>query len=185
MDQDFIDLKKEMQERFKQLPKVVQDAITSAEVEKRLRELANTHKLHLDQWTALENEVTLALLGFEPVENLPMSIQSEVGVDSTTAAAIAGDVSKIVFEPIRAELERNLEHPDAKVSSSTVVESVRTQMLAGTDKPQAPAVVPATPPQAPPTQKVERAQLPETYAKSVPSHERKIIEGDPYREQLV
>lgn len=181
-----------MQERFKQLPPVVQAAITSADVQKHLRELADSHQLHLDQWTLLENEVMLALLGFEPVGDLGKNIQSEVGVTSEVAQSLAADISTIVFGPIRQELERQLDHPNAIAAATTAVEDVRTQTLASEHAaPVVPApaptpVVPATPPSAPAvTSKVERAPLSTTYAPSQPSHERKAIEGDPYREQLV
>ena len=87
MDEKKDDIKQQMKERFAELPKVVQDAIMSSEVEKRMRELADIHKLHLDQWEKLENEVTLALLGFQPVEDLAKNIKEEVVVSSETAAA--------------------------------------------------------------------------------------------------
>lgn len=179
-------IEKEMQERFAQLPKVVQDAITSADVQKHLRELADTHKLHLDQWTTLENEVMLTLLGFEKIETLTENIQREVNVDAPTAAAIATDISKIVFEPIRGELERQLDHPDAVAAATSNVDTVRNQVLAQektAEKATAVPVVPATPPQNAPIAKVERAPISSAYA-STASHERKTIEGDPYREQI-
>src|ERR1700761_2951610 len=103
------DLQQQIADRFKQLPKVVQDAITSADVEKRMRELADTQKLHLDQWEALENEEMLTLLGFQPIDELEKNIKSEVGVTDEVAKALTESISKIVFEPIRGELERSLE----------------------------------------------------------------------------
>ena len=124
------ELNEQIQERFKELPKVVQDAITSADVEKRMRVLADTHKLHLDQWQSLENEVMLALLGFQPVEDLQSNIKAEVGMTEEEAAALAADISKIVFEPIRGELERQLEHPEAKAEELTATESARKEILA-------------------------------------------------------
>jgi hypothetical protein len=205
MEQNEAALAERLEERFNTLPKVVQDAISSADVEKRLRELANTHRLHLDQWTALENEVMLALLGFQKMEDLAKNIQSEVGVDAATAAALAEDISKIVFEPIRHELERQLEHPAAAAEKTSEMDDMRTQMLAGAaantipatqvmpiiaiepvieTTPATPAIAPATPPVPAPTGKVERSAISPAYTPSVASHERKTIEGDPYREQL-
>ncbi len=199
MDVNDTQIEKQMQERFKQLPKPVQEAITSADVQKHLRELADTHQLHLDQWTALENEVMLSLLGFEPMEDLPSNIQKEVGVDATAAAAIAADISKIVFEPIRGELERKLDHPDAVAAASTSVDAVRTTILASEKAaevtPAAPApiagqsvatpIVPATPPTPTPSVQVERASATgASYTPGAASHERKEVAGDPYREQI-
>ncbi len=201
MDTNDAQIEKQMQERFKQLPKPVQEAITSADVQKHLRELANTHQLHIDQWTALENEVMLSLLGFEPMADLPNNIQKEVGVDAAAAASIAADISKIVFEPIRGELERKLDHPDAVAAASTNVDAVRTQILADESSaemvprvpaapapesaPATPSIVPATPPAPAPTAQVERAPATgAAYTPGAASHERKEIAGDPYREQI-
>ena len=125
------DFKVVMQERFKQLPKIVQEAITSADVEKELRALSEGHKLHIDQWDKLQMEVMLSLLGFQPVEKLAENIANNVGVDGKEAEALAADVSRIVFEPIRLELERGLGHPEAKSEMETMspVEQVRAQVL--------------------------------------------------------
>ena len=129
-----VDLQKTLEGRFKELPKIVRDAIRSADVEKRLRELANTHKLHVDQWQKMENEVMLALLGFEPVEDLQQNIKNELVVSDEIAGALAADVSRIVFEPIRQELERELEHPEAKEKEVSGIEAARTQVLAGSQQ---------------------------------------------------
>ena len=183
----------QIQERFKQLPKVVQDAITSADVEKRLRALAETQKLHVDQWQALENEVMLALLGFSPIDELAGSIQKEVGVSEDIAKQIAGDISKIVFEPIRQELERGLEHPEAKTASVSDVEAARIQVLGQAPianegiaiklpEPARPSVAPGTPPQPPPETKVERGPASGAYKPGEASSTRKVVEDDPYRE---
>lgn len=200
-DQDDFDTL--VKERFQLLPKVVQDAITSADVEKRLRELAEGHKLHLDQWQLLENEVHLTLLGVKPVEDLEVNIKNEVLVPEETAHELAEGISKIVFEPIREELERQLEHPEAKAAQVSGIDAARDAILANTENasgaatpgahaqntapvPAAPApVAPATPPQPAPEAKAQRAQISPAPTPSVPSHERKDIEGDPYREQVV
>lgn len=184
-DKEFGDL---VRERFAQLPRVVQDAITSADVAKRLRDLAGKHKLHIDQWETLENEVQLTLLGVKRSEDLPKSLQTGVGVSQEAAVALATDISEMVFEPIREELERQLDHPSAKTVETTGVEdmSAREMTRSGGDVPlQAPATsaIAATPPAPLPTEKVARAPFAESYHGTA-SHERKAIEGDPYREQL-
>ncbi|MDR3570718.1 MAG: hypothetical protein P4L81_00765 [Candidatus Pacebacteria bacterium] len=175
-------LEQQLKERFAQLPKVVQEAITSADVQKRMRALADTQKLHLDQWEALENEVMLALLGFQPVQDLQINIQKQVGVSEDSAKALASEVSKIVFEPIRGELERQLQHPDAKAEALSGVEEAGKQALQ-TEK--APAVAPATPPAAPTEEKATRAPVSESYKVGQLSTERKEVHEDPYREPPV
>jgi len=137
-----MDIQKLIRERFAQLPKVVQTAITSADIEKQLRELANTHKLHLDQWQTLENEVVMTLIGINPVEELSVNLQKQLAVSNEIAKSLTADISKIVFEPIREQLERELEHPDAKAAEVSGVEAARTQILGSEDRPAAP-VAPA------------------------------------------
>ncbi|MDO8576448.1 MAG: hypothetical protein Q7R90_03975 [bacterium] len=174
-----------LKERFDKLPKVVQDAITSADVEKRMRELADTSKLHVDQWQSLENEVMLTLLGVQPIGNLEKNIQNEVVVSSEVAKSLTDAVSKIVFEPIREQLERELAHPDAKAAEVSGVEAARTQILGNEDKPAAPAVpavLPATPPAEPPSAKIARAPVSESYKAGETSAARKSVHDDPYRE---
>lgn len=179
------DLQRKLQERFKELPKVVQDAITSADVEKHLRALSDTHKLHLDQWEKLENEVTLTLLGFEPIDNLEQNIQKEVGLPAETARTLAEAINQGVFEPIRKELERELAHPEAQTEQKTGVEQVKEQIL-GTSSPAAPAaVVPGTPPPPPVAQTVARAPASGAYKSGQPSAARKEVNDDPYRESVV
>ncbi len=177
------ELQQKMQERFAQLPKPVQNAITSADVEKRMRELADTQKLHLDQWESLENEVMLALLGFQPVEDLQKNIKSEVNVSDEVAADLAANISKIVFEPIRQELERELSHPDAKAAAVSGVEQAGSAAISAENAQQAPAVQPGTPPQPATTgEKVARAPIAEGYKPGIVSTERKNVDSDPYRE---
>ncbi len=196
------DIGARLKERFDQLPKVVQDAITSADVQKKMREVANSHKLHLDQWGILENEVMLTLLGFQNPSELAHHIQSEVGLPAEDAAALAATVNTIVFEPIRQELERGLSHPAAKEKEVSATEVTRQAMLqseqptaipTSAESPastgpetaatiSAPGVLPATPPPPPLTEKAVRAPISSSYSARQPSSERKIVEGDPYRE---
>ncbi len=136
----------ELKERLKQLPKPVQRAIQSAELEKNLRGLSDKHRLHLDQWQLLENEVMLALLGFQPAENLESNIRKEVGVEAGVARALTEDISKTVFEPIRQELERELEHPEAKEKEETDVERARREALRDSAEAEAPINTPQTAP---------------------------------------
>lgn len=188
MDPEQKKLDQQLAEQFKQLPKIVQDSITSADVQKHLRELADIHKLHLDQWQTLENEVMLALLGIQSVNDLEKNIKSEVGVPDDIAKALAADISRIVFAPIRAELERELDHPDAKAAEVSGVEAARRQELAGAPAaapaPVAPPVAPATPPAAPLEGKIERAPISAAYKAGEASSARKAVEDDPYREPL-
>lgn len=170
-----------LKERFAQLPQVVQQAITSADVERHLRELANTHKLHLDQWELLENEVMLALLGVQPADSLAQNIQNEVGLPQESATLLAADISKAIFEPIREELERTLDNPQAHDEQLSDVEKLGKAVLA---QGKGMTLAPATPPASPPEEKVVRAPVSEAYHAGEASTNRKSVDDDPYREPI-
>lgn len=180
------DVQKQLEQRFEELPQVVQDAITSSDVEKKLRAVADNHKLHLDQWGKLELEVRLTLFAIENPADLTKNIQEKVGVSAEEAAALANDINTIVFEPMRQELERQLSSPEAKAKEITPEEAAGQQAIASeaasTQPASAPAVIPATPPTPPPTEKAVRAPISSSYTSRQPSTERKIADGDPYRE---
>ena len=191
MTQD--ELNEKIRARFKELPKVIQSAITSTDVEKQLRKLADTNSLHIDQWQLLENEVLLTLLGYQAPEELSANLKADLDISADMASTLAKDVSKIVFEPIRQELERELEHPEAKKESISGVEAARTQVLGQAPtanegiaiklpEPAHPSVAPGTPPQPPPETKVERGPASGAYKPGETSIARKVVEDDPYRE---
>lgn len=174
-------LNQTLAERFKKLPRVVQNAITSADVQAHLRQLADTSKLHIDQWETLENDVMLTLLGFQEPEALADNLQKDLEVPEELAKSLAASVSSIVFEPIRAQLEKELGDQGAETAQAADIGQSRALEQA-TQKP--PAVAAATPPAPAPAERAVRAPISSSYASSQASHERKTIEGDPYREPI-
>ena len=169
------DNEKIIADRMAELPQVVQDAITSADVAKRLRELATTHQLHLDQWESLETEVRMTLLGIKDSADLEQNIEKRVGVAAEVAKSLADDISTIVFEPIREELERQLDHPAAQAKVESDIDRMTAQVLT---PPPAPI---GSAPTAPET-KAERAPLSDAYKTGETSTARKDVHNDPYRE---
>lgn len=107
------EVKQIIAKRFKEVPKVVQNAILSSNVEENLRSLSEKHRLHFDQWVTLENEIMMTLLGIQTIDKLGENISEEAEVPLAVGEAIALDASKLIFEPIRKELERELDHPSA------------------------------------------------------------------------
>lgn len=171
------ELNKHIAERFKALPPVVQKAITSSDIEKNLRTMADGQKLHVDQWQALENEVMFSLLGFKPVAELEKNLVKSVGVTAEVAHVLAVDVNRIVFEPIRQELERELQHPAAQVAAVSGTEAARAQAIS--QEAAAPAPTPPTPK---PDATAARAPASGAYKPGETSAQRKSVTDDPYRE---
>jgi hypothetical protein len=115
----------QLKDAFLQLPEVLQKAITNADVQANLRKLANTHKLHLDKWVILENEIMMALLGLTDPNDLPRNISEQILIPIEQAREITDSVTKIVFDPIQEELQREIGE------SQSTLETI--------DTPQAPA----------------------------------------------
>ncbi len=178
-----------IKEHFTALPPVVQKAITSADISSRMRTLAEKHRLHLDQWDKLENEVLLTLLNIEPMESLAANLEAHVGILAQESAALVTDINEIIFRPIREALERELGHPQAKGENISDIEQIRRDAIKaeGVVPPAttAPApVAPGTPPPPKPDAKVVRGPASGAYKPGEASTTRKAVTDDPYREVL-
>ena len=181
-DKEEQELNEQLKERFLQLPQPLRKAIISADIENGLQKLSESHKLHLDQWQKLENEVMLALLGFQPVEKLEENIKNEVGVPAETASALAEDIAEKIFLPIREELEREL--PPQETAGGENADVAPPILNTEYRIPNTVSPLPSTPPPPPKTEKSVRAPISESYSSQTPSYERKAVEGDPYRESI-
>jgi len=94
-----------LQDAFLALPQVLQEAITNADVQANMRKLAEVHKLHLDKWNILENDIMLALLGISDINELPENISTHINIPLEQAQQITNSVAEIVFDPIQDELK--------------------------------------------------------------------------------
>lgn len=94
---------------FNALPKIVQASIKSANVPAKMKDLASKHKIHLDKWAQLENEMILTLFGITDPDELVDNIQKHVGLSREEAVAINNDAVEIIFEPIRKKLQTDAE----------------------------------------------------------------------------
>src|SRR3989338_3700546 len=130
---DKTDIQTTLKERFMELPRVVQNAITSADVRKRMRELADIHKLHIDQWETLENEVMMTLFGVLPIEELECELEhpdaKATGVSDVEAARtqILGSEDKPAAPVAPAVLPATppAEPPTGKIARAPVSESYK------------------------------------------------------------
>jgi hypothetical protein len=99
------DYTQQIQDAFNSLPKVVQEAITDADIQAQLRQLAKSYSLHLDKWVELENEIMLAIVGISEPRDLPENIVERVGLTHEQAVKITQAVAAIVFDPIQEKLK--------------------------------------------------------------------------------
>lgn len=181
--------KKIIEEQFRSLPHVVQDAILSSDMDVKFQALAQKHKLHFDQWDRLENQIMLTVLGLSEPGELVDDIVKKINLSRERAQIIVDDISTTIFKPIREKLERELEHPEAKPELQSSIETRRAQILGSAEnestQPQPaiqPVVMPATPPQTPPVANVVRMPASGAYKPGEASTQRASIVDDPYRE---
>jgi len=193
---DHSDVDVQIKARLKQLPAAVRTAIASVDIKRGLQALSKDQQLHLDQWQLLEDEVMFAILGLEKASKLKENIEKHVGISTDVAATLSDKISNTIFEPIRQELERLLEHPEAQEKQLSAVQTARDQAIAEAQPtPQAPKdvppqpastpITPATPPQPTPDVKVTRPSESSAYKPGEASAMRKNISDDPYREPAI
>ncbi|MAJ97491.1 hypothetical protein CL644_01205 [bacterium] len=145
-----------IEKRFSELPEAVQEAVSDTRVEKKLRELASNYKLHLDQWTLLENEIMLTLLGLEDPENMAKNIAEEVGIAEDVAQKLVDDIAMQVFKPIREKMQTHLD--SESLQRETVSPSKNTRKASPSDT--------------------------TAYVIGQKSNERFDVQEDPYRESI-
>ncbi len=98
------DEKQQLLEQFKKLPKDLQDAITSNDVDTALQEISKINHLHIDQAGELADEVGLVLLGVVHPDDFLEDVLFRLKVDRKAATEIVADVNERVFKKVRESL---------------------------------------------------------------------------------
>lgn len=93
-------------ERFKVLPKSIQDALLSADLPEKLTKITEKYHLRVDQAGALETETHLVMLGLEPPADFAKNVEKEVGISAEVTRRIADDVRADIFLSIRESLKQ-------------------------------------------------------------------------------
>ncbi len=102
MDDDVL---QKIQARLAELPADVRQAIQSADFAKTIQTIGAKHKLHIDQMSAIEDEVYLVMLGFEDSSKLSSNIASALSIDAAKADEVVNDINTGIFLPIRASMQ--------------------------------------------------------------------------------
>jgi len=179
MNPEKLDISKVLQAQFEHLPKPVQKAILSSHIEANLQVLAKKHQLHLDQWVRLENEVMMVLLGLRTITTLAEHIEAQTHITREAAMNLSTDISVTIFDPIRQELERELENPNAKAVEVSVDEESRQKALSIARKEEGNSV------DSQPLQQVQSKQQTVNSGSVAATHTPpKSLASDPYREQV-
>lgn len=124
-------------EQMKNLPADVKAAILSVDYKTKLQEVTKRQRLLIDQAGKLEMEVTLIMIGLEPLNDFVENIEKEFGVNTIRAREIAMDVNENIFKPIRASLHKMNDEmlqteeggPEANIQSESATETETDEAL--------------------------------------------------------
>ena len=95
----------QIQSKFDTLPKELQAAVTSPEVNRTIRTIGEKHGLLIDQIGELVDMIGLIMLGLMPSKDFVRSFCSESGADNKTAEAIVSDINTEIFRKIRSAVQ--------------------------------------------------------------------------------
>lgn len=91
--------------KFDELPEDVQEAMSSVDTTRIMKEISEKHHLHIDQAGALTDDVGDLMLGDSAPSQFIGKIKKDVRVDEKTAREIAEEVNRQIFKPIRESLK--------------------------------------------------------------------------------
>ena len=106
IDDQFADVRQEMNTRFALLPEQLQKVIMGNDYEQTLLAVAKAHKLTFDELGTLELETTMVLLGMTQPADYRDELQGELKKNDDEIDPLVKDVNEKVFGPVRAALER-------------------------------------------------------------------------------
>lgn len=93
-------------ERVRNLPPELQQAINSNDSEKVVQKIGKKYNLHIDQVGELDNEVWQVMLGVKTSANFVISIMQRLKIDGQTAENIAREANEEIFLKIRESLKQ-------------------------------------------------------------------------------
>jgi hypothetical protein len=120
-----------LREQMEKLPPEVQRAVTSPDLRKKIKEIGDRNKLHIDQIGLLEDETVLVMIGLEEPADFTDNIASHVRMEKEVAQRVSGEVSEKVFIPIRDAMKKFMsEEPKIVGSQEGIDSSTSTTTLA-------------------------------------------------------
>lgn len=83
--------------------------LLSKEIVAELQKIGFAHKLHLDQISSLETEISAVVSGEKSVDDFVDNIEKNVLVDTENAIAIAVDINEKIFIPLSVYYKKPVE----------------------------------------------------------------------------
>lgn len=127
-------------QRFKALPKIVQDAILNSGWQNIVRGLVNEYKLRIDQGNELENIVFGLMLGMFDSEELFDFINKDLGLEEDRAKDLFNKIDQKIFNDIYNNVMKSgvydLNDEDSEVPMQTSDEAEETLKRLTEDRPK-------------------------------------------------
>lgn len=96
----------EIDKKFNSLPKDIRDAITSADVDSKITELAKKYRLHIDKAEELSDETGLVMLGLTHPQDYLRNLKRRLELPDDLARDLVADVNEQIFKQIRESLKQ-------------------------------------------------------------------------------
>ena len=140
-----MDYKEVIKERIKGLPETLRVFVLDEKWRRDAEQIGKQFNLNEEKYTALENEIFMVLLCFEPQKDFRENIKNELQIDTNTVGWITEDVKKNIFSKISDELsaiEKQIDENEKMPQSQSGVGNEFEQIILN----QAKAMKPAVPP---------------------------------------
>lgn len=124
---------KTLKERFKKLPKELQEAILTVDSNEDLKDITEKYNLHIDKSAELMDEVGLTMLGIHNPNNFKENIKDRIGIEDNLAREITADIDEVVFAPIKESLKKITEDKNAEDEEEETLE--REELLREIENP--------------------------------------------------
>jgi len=97
-------LKETITNRLQRLPDDARESVMSVDYTNFLHTVGRDYELNTKQRRALFTEVLILLLGLEPIENYPRTLQEQLDVSKTSARNIAEDTKEMIISQVNTAL---------------------------------------------------------------------------------
>jgi hypothetical protein len=175
------DIGQQIKDRIAELPQDIQQAILSADFDKRVQNIASRHALHIDQMGTLGDETLLVMIGFSNPAEFSNHIVQQIHVSAEEAQRIATDINQEIFLPIRESMKKFAEEQRAGTAPAKSVIMPSAQAAADTKPTPMPPLPPkiSIPPSAPVVQQAPKPpppppQKPEMHSAEVMLREKTV-----------
>jgi len=139
----------QIKKRLAELPADIRQAVEAVDLGEKIRAIGTRHGLHIDQLGALEDEITLVMLGFSDPGEFTTRLEEGLGLSTEQAAQITQEAVEQFFLPIRESMKHFIATQDAShtlEAPETPAPLMPAAETALTEKTTTP--VPQTPPRA-------------------------------------